>query len=48
MEEIADIAVGIVEIGAEASSGEGKRGCGCFVLSIIIATVLVCLYIYFS
>ena len=48
IEAIAEVAAGIVEIGAEASSGEGKKGAGCFILSIVIAVLLVACYIYLN
>jgi hypothetical protein len=48
IETIAEIATGIVEIGAEASSGEGKKGAGCFIISLVIAVLLVVGYLYFS
>jgi hypothetical protein len=48
IETIVEIASGIVEIGAEASSEEGKKGAGCFIISLVIAVLLVVGYIYFS
>jgi hypothetical protein len=48
IEPIVEIAAGIVEIGAEASAGEGKRGCGCFLISLIVAALIVIGYLYFT
>lgn len=48
IEPIVEIATGIVEIGAEASAGEGKRGCGCFLISLIVAALIVIGYLYFT
>jgi hypothetical protein len=47
-EAIGDIVVGVLEIGAEAAPGEGKKGCGCLVLSIIVAACILAGYFYFK
>jgi hypothetical protein len=45
MDDLVEVAVEVVGAAIEENDG-GKRGCGCIILSLVIAAALIALYIY--